>query len=405
MANTLLTIDMITNEALAVLVNELTFTKYVNRQYDDAFGVQGAKIGNTLNVRKPPQFVGRTGQTISIEDATETSVPVVLTTQFGVDMQFATSDYKLSIDDFSERFIKPAMATVANKIDFDGLTLATNSTYNSVGTPGTPLSNGDVLLDAGALLDDNATPKGTGMRSAVFGPKSAANVIKGLKSIFNDGKSISEQYKTGNLGTLYGFKTSMDQNVQVHQAGPQGGTPVSNGATQTGSSIISNGWTAAAALRLRQGDIITFAGVFAVNPQSRQTTGSLQQFVVTANVSSDGSGNATIPISPAVVPTGAFQNVTNSVATGSAIVVVSGTTNQNSVQNIVYHRDAFTLATADLPLPRGVHEAARKSDPQTGLSVRMVTDYNVTTDQLITRLDILYGWAALYPQWACRIAA
>jgi len=166
--------------------------------------------------------------------------------------------------------------------------------------------------------------------------------------------------------------------------------------------LVTNGWPAAAASRLLIGDVFTIAGVFGVNPQSRQSTGSLQQFVVTANVSSDAAGNATIPIQPAITPTGQFQTVTASPAAGAAITVV-GAANTFSNQAIAFHRDSITLATADLPLPGGVDMAARKSDPQTGLSVRMVRQYNITTDLFPCRLDVLYGWATLYPQWACRL--
>jgi hypothetical protein len=402
-ANQILTINMITNEALAVLENQLTAAKYINRQYDDSFGRSGAKIGDTLNIRKPPRYIGRTGQAISIEDSVETSVPLALTTQRGVDIQFSSSDLALRIDQFSERFIKPAMVQVANAIDLDVLILMKNTTWNSVGVPGTALTSGDILLDAGALLDDNATPRGD-LRSAVFGARSSANVIKGLKSIFNDGKRISDQYNTGNLGPLYGFKTSMDQNVIKHIVGPLGGTPLVNGANQTGNSLVTDGWTAAAANRLKKGDVFTIAGVFAVNPVSRQTTTQLQQFVVTADVNSDAAGNATIPIAPAITPTGQFQNVTVGPADNAALTIV-GTSGAVTEQNVAFHRDAFTLACADLPLPGGVDMAARKSDPQTGLSVRAVRAYNITTDQFPLRLDILYGIAALYPEWSCRIQA
>lgn len=405
MANTLLTIQMITNEALAVLENELTFTKGVNRQYDDSFGQSGAKIGTTLNIRKPPQYVGRTGQAIAIENATETSVPLTLTTQRGVDISFSSQDLKLNIDDFSDRFIKPAMANVANGIDVDGLTMAINNTYNSVGTPGTPLADGTTLLTSGALLDACSTPRGKNMRSAVFGPFSAANVIGGLKSIFNSPAAISEQYNTGNLGSLYGYKTSMDQNVLNRTVGNYtGSTPTVNGAGQSGSSIVTAGWTASTTV-LNVGDIITFAGVYGVNVQSKTSTNQLQQFAVTAPVTSSSGGAATISISPAIVLAGTgFQNVTAAPAAGAAIVV-SGAANTVTTQNLAYHRDAFTLACADLPLPGGVDMAARQSDPQTGLSVRLVRAYNITTDQFPCRLDVLYGWAPLYPQWACRIQA
>ncbi len=401
MANTLLTISMITNEALAVLENQLTFTKFINRQYDDSFGIKGAKIGDTLNVRKPPQYIGRVGQAISIEDSVETSIPLQLNTQAGVDIQFSSADLLLRIDDFSDRFIKPAMANVANRIDRDGLTLLTNAVYNSVGTPGTPINTALPVLQAGAKMDQTATPR-DGLRSLVWDPMGQANMISGLSGLFNAPDKISEQYNSGTLGKALGFKHSMDQNALAHTVGPLGGTPLVNGASQTGTSLVTNGWTAAAASRLLIGDVFTIAGVFGVNPQSRQSTGSLQQFVVTANVSSDAAGNATIPIQPAITPTGQFQTVTASPAAGAAITVV-GAANTFSNQAIAFHRDSITLATADLPLPGGVDMAARKSDPQTGLSVRMVRQYNITTDLFPCRLDVLYGWATLYPQWACRL--
>lgn len=403
MANTLLTIGMITNEALAVLTNMLTFTRGCNRQYDDSFGTSGAKIGTTLNVRKPPRYVGRVGQAISIENATETSVPVVLTTQRGVDISFSSQDLELSITDFSRQFIKPAIANVANHIDIDGLTMALQSTYNQVGTPGTTPASIQTYLNGGVVLDNNATPR-DGDRNLVLNPQANATMVGSLNNIFNSPHRISQQNDDGLMESGYGFNWSMDQNIVTQTTGPLGGTPLVNGAAQSGSSLVTNGWTAAAAVRLNQGDVFTIAGVYEVNPMSLQSTGRLKQFVVTSAVSSDGAGNATIPISPAIVGTGTgFQNVSNLPAAGAAITV-SGAANVVSPQNILYHRNAFTLACADLPLPRGVDMAARKSDKQTGLSVRMVRAYNVTTDQFPCRLDILYGWAPLYPEWACRIA-
>ena len=403
MANTLLTIGMITNEALDVLHNMLQFTKGVNRQYDSSFGQSGAKIGTTLNVRKPPRYIGRVGQNVSIENATETSVPVVLNTQRGVDISFSSADYELSITDFSRQFIKPAVVSIANHIDLDGLLMANQTTYNQTGTPGTTPASIDPYLNAGVVLDNNATPR-DGERNLILNPQANATLLSSLKNIFNAPKRISQQNDDGLMESGYGFNMSMDQNVQVQTTGPLGGTPLVNGAGQVGSNLVTNGWTAAAALRLNVSDVITIAGVFNVNPVSLQTTGVLKQFVVTAAASSDAGGNVTIPISPAIViaPSG-FQNVTNAPAAGAAITV-SGAAGVNSPQNLLYHRNAFTLACADLPLPRGVHEAARKADKQTGLSIRMVSAYQVSTDQFITRMDILYGWAALYPEWSCRVA-
>jgi hypothetical protein len=403
MANSLLTISMITRESLRILENNLTFAKGVNRQYDDSFAVGGAKIGDTLNVRKPARYVGRTGTALAVEDHTETSVPLQLNTQFGVDINFTSKELALSIDEFSDRILKPAMATVANKIDRDGCALY-KSIANSVGVPGTIPTGATAFktyLQAGAKMDYEGAPR-DGLRSLVIDPGAQVEIVDALKGLFQSGDQIMSQYEKGNMGQAAGFKWSMDQNVNVHTVGVQGGTPVINGAAQTGSSLITNGWTAAALLRVKKGDVFTIAGVNAVNPQTRVTTGQLRQFVATADSSSDGSGNMTIPIYPAIVTSGAFQTVDVGPANGAALTVL-GASGAISPAHLAYHRDAFTLACADLPLPGGVDMASRVSDKQLGLSARMVRAYDINNDKFPCRLDILYGWAVLYPELACRI--
>jgi hypothetical protein len=402
MANQILTISMITREALRVLVNNLSFTKGVNRQYDDQFAVKGAKIGSTLNIRKPARYVGRTGPTINIESQTETYVPLTLSTQRGVDVQFTSADLHLSMDDFSDRYLKPAMANVANFIDYDGLQLA-SGVWNQTGTGGTPPSSLLTYLNANKLLADNAIPQDD-MRSAIIGPAAEAAIVNALTTFFNPQRTISEQYEMGKMGRAIGLKWSMDQNVGMHTNGAYSGTPLVNGANQTGSSLITDGWGNNISDLLNVGDIFTVAGVYAVNPQSRQSTGALQQFVVTAQASSGAStGPATISIAPAITPSGQFQNVTASPA-DDAVITVYGAASLQYATNLVHHRDAFVLGSADLPLPKGVDMAARVADPESGLSVRMVRAYDVVNDLFVTRLDVLYGWALLYPQLACRVA-
>lgn len=400
MANTLLTISTITREAAMVLENNLTFAKHVNRDYDDKFAIEGAKVGDTVNVRKPPRYVGRTGQTLAIENSTESSVPVQLTTQFGVDIQFSSKDLALNIDDFSKRFIKPAMAVVANKIDRDGLLLY-QTVPNATGTPATPPTDLDAFLKANAKLADEACPQ-DGSLSTVLNPWTQASMVQGLKGLFQSSVQIKEQYEQGNMGLAAGQKFSMDQNVYLHTTGPLGGTPLVTLSGSSGNTLVTRGWTAAAALRLKKGDIITLANVFAVNPQTRQTTGHLRQFVVTADFSSDGSGNGSVSIYPAMTASGQFQNITAMPIDGAAITVL-GAANAVSPANLVYHPAAFTLASADLPLPGGVDMAARISSKKLGMSVRMVRAYDIVNDIFPCRLDVLYGWAAIYPELACRV--
>lgn len=406
MANTLLTISMITREALRVLENNLRFTKYVRRDFDDSFGRAGAKIGTVLNIRKPARYVGRTGQGLSIEDATETLVPLVLNTQRGVDIAFTSQDLALSIDDFSDRFIRPAIANVANNVDADGLKQYVN-VFNMIGTPGTVPNALLTYLQAGQRLDEEATPRDD-MRSLVISPAMQATIVDTLKGLFQESTEIARQYEEGTMGRSIGFKWSMDQNVQTNTIGVLGGAPTVNQAGQTGSSLVTNNWTAAAATRLLQGNVFTIGsgatGVYAVNPQSKQSTGALREFVVTANAASDGSGNMTIPIYPPITTTGPFQNVVAAPGAG-ALINVQGAASTATPQGLAFHKDAFALGVADLPLPGGVDMAARVADKQLGMSIRLVRAYDINTDRFPTRIDILYGWTTLYPELACRVAS
>jgi len=417
MSNNLLTISKITNEALMVLENELTFTSEVDRNYDDQFAVVGAKIGNTVNVRRPGRFIGTTGPALNVEDFNETSVPVTLSTQFHVDTQFTTADLALSLDMFSDRVLKPAVAAIANKIDRDGLVMAKNNTANIVGTAGTPPTGLITYLTAGAYLDSEGAPR-DGRRSVTIEPFTSATIVDSLKGLFVPQEAIGEQYRKGLMGRdSAGVNWKMDQNVVSQQFGAwTGGTAGSitvNGSNQG----LASGWaqtstiniTATAAGALNQGDVITFAGVYAVNPQNRQAYGNnkLRNFVVTSAVTLS-NGNTSVTVSPALIYGGQFQNVTASPTSGVAVtpfsIGVSGS-GTYSPQNIMMHRNAFTLAVADLELPEGVHFAGRASDKEIGLSMRVVRQYTINNDSIPTRLDVLYGWAPLYPELACRIAA
>lgn len=401
MANTLLTISMITREALRVLENQLTFTKQVNTNYDSYFAREGAKIGTSLNVRKPPRYVGRTGQAISIEDATEEQVTITLDTQFGVDITFSSEDLALSIDDFQERFISPAVATVANKLDNDGMALY-KTVYNSVGTPATTPNAILTYLTAGVALDNDSCPQ-DGKRSLVITPLMQATIVDALKGLFQQATAIASQYAKGQMGIAAGFNWYMDQNCNTHTTGvfTTSATPLVNGSTSTGATtLVTDGWNSGSST-VTEGDVFTIAGVNHVNPQSRQSTGSLQQFVVTAATTSSG-GAMTIPISPAIKTTTGFQTVDALPADNAALTFVGAESTQ-SPQGIAFHRDAFCLSSADLPLPGGVDMAARVADKSLGLSIRMVRQYDITTDKWPCRLDILYGWDALRPELACRV--
>jgi hypothetical protein len=415
MSNNLLTISMITNEALMVLENELTFSSEVDRNYDDQFAVTGAKIGNTLNVRRPGRFIGTTGPALNVEDFNETSVPVTLTTQFHVDTQFTTADLALSLDAFSDRVLKPAVAAVANKIDFDGLTMAKNNTANIVGTAGTPPTSLLTYLTAGAYLDAEGAPR-DGRRSCIVEPFTGATIVDSLKGLFVPSDIIAKQYQKGMMGKdSAGMSWKMDQNV-VNQTFGSYSTATLACDTATATGFLSTGWASTSTIALtattataglQQGDVIQIANIYAVNPQNRSAYGSgkLRNFVVTTAVTVATSGTTSVTVSPAVITGGQFQNVTVTSTSASAAVTPFNKTGTVSPQNIVMHKNAYTLATADLELPDGVVFAGRASDKELGLSMRVVRQYTINNDSIPTRVDVLYGWAPLYPELACRVAA
>jgi hypothetical protein len=415
MANNLLTISMITNEALMVLENELTFTGQIDRNYDDQFAVVGAKIGNTVNVRRLVVSLVQLALRLMWKTLTRLPRQSFFDTQFHVDTQFTTQDLSLSLDMFSDRVLKPAIAAIANKIDFDGTTLATQSTANTVGTAGTVPSDILTFLTAQAYLDGEGAPR-DGKRSCVLDPFTGASIIGSLKGLFNPNSVISQQYEKGLMGKdTIGMNWYMDQNTVAHTYGSYAtATLATNTSTFTGS--LTTGWaststiTVAAATAnatLNAGDTFTIAGVFAVNPQSRQPYGGnvLRSFVVTAPVTITGGGSASVTVSPAIITAGQFQNVTVLATSATAVVTPFNKTGEVSPQNLVFHRNAFTLASADLELPDGVHFAGRASDKDNGLSIRVVRQYTINNDSIPTRLDVLYGWAQLYPELACRVAA
>jgi len=418
--NTLLTISMITNEALMVLANETVFASQVNRSYDSQFAIAGAKIGDVVNVRRPARFVGTTGPALNVEDYTQSSLPLSLTTQFHVDVQFTTKDLTLSLGDFSDNVIQPAMATIGNKIDSDLCTMAKNNTANIVGVAGTRPSGLLTYLNGGAYLDAEAAPR-DGRRCVVVEPFTSAVIVDSLKGLLVPADQLGNQYRKGMMGRdTAGMNWKMDQNIVSHTFGSwttTAGTLTYNTATLTGA--ISSGWaqtstitlTNSAGLTLNQGDTIQIANLFATNPQNRRAYGgNLTRSFVVQNTATAAAGTISVTVAPAIITGGQFQNVV--VGTTSATATVTpfsiATTAANAIvspQNMIFHRDAFALVMADLMMPMGVHYAERKSDPKTGFSIRVVTQYTINNDAMPTRFDVLYGTGPLYQELACRVAA
>lgn len=401
--NQLLTIGEVTMEGLPVLENQLNFAKHVRRDFDGEFGNEGRQVGDQISVRKPPRFGGRSGQGFNAEDAIETSVPLVLTNQDGVDTFFTSKDFAVNIENFSTRFLYPAMARISNKVDANGLLQYLN-VANFVGVPGTVPNALLTYLQAQQKLDDNATDRSD--RNIVISQAMLPQIIDSLKGLLNPSGTIGSQYDSGMMVNAIGADWEMDQNVASNTTGAlNGATALTiNAGGQSGASLSINNAGSVTAV-LKKGNTFTIGsgstGCYAVNPQEKTQINSLQCFTVMADVTSSG-GAATVPIFPAIVLSGPFQNV-NAAPGAGAVINVSGAAGTVSPQGLCFHKGAFVLAVADLPIIPNQPACERKASPQLGLSMRYLKAYDYNTDRLPGRFDILYGWQTLYGETACRI--
>lgn len=415
MTNALITSQIIVNKTLKWLVNNSAFVGSINTDYNDQFAKAGAKAGSTINVRRPVRATVRSGATANIQDITEPQVPITVEPEFGIDWQFSDFDTTLSVDDFEKRYLMPFGSQLAAELDLRIGQRFYRSVYNHSGVPGTGPSTAAAVLAAGAVLDNNSCPRDGKMRQFSLNQLANAAMVGGLAGYFNDQATLSKQYKTGLMtSSTLGMDFQMSQNMPTHVAGTQGGTPLVNGANQgiinagstdnpyaTTTSLVTNGWTAAVAQRLNVGDVFTLAGVFGVNPVTKQSLNVLQQFVVTAAASSDVSGNLTAIISPAIIAGGSYQNVTARPASGAAITVVSGASAANVPQNILFHPDAFTFVTVPMDIPKGMDMAYQAT--YQGVTLRFVRGFDITNNRRISRFDLLAGYGAIRPEWACRV--
>ena len=402
MANNIITNGLAANTALSVLRNKLPMVMMANKDYEAQLAAENARNGGTIFIKRPPRYIGRDGELMKVESTVETAQPFTLQMS-GVDVSFSQKDLQLSLDDVKRgglnHVMQPAMSTLAAKIESAGALLY-KTVPNVVGTPGTPPTDPTLVAFANAYIDSLGGTMGSD-RYAILDSFANASLAANLRLVFNPSSEISKAYLNGRLGTAYGFDFYSDPAIQTHTAGVYSGTPLVNGASQSGSSIITNGWGAGSILN--QGDVITFAGVNSVNPQTRQSTGKLQGFVVTATTTADGSGNMTIPVYPSIQPGGQFQTVTQAPLTSAPIAVLSGTSGQSSRQSLLYDKMAFTFASVPLADPGPTAEYSKASDKMSGISISVIKQYDISTNQVMTRFDVLYAWAATYPELAVRL--
>ena len=398
MSNSILTIDMITRKALEILENNLVLTRNVNRQYDDSFAVEGAKIGSTLRIRLPDRALVTDGAALQVQDDNEQFTTLTVASQKHIGVNFTSAELTMQLDDFAERVLKPRISQLASSIDAD-VANSYKAIYSSVGTPGTTPSTSLVLLQAQQKLNENAAVMSP--RYATVNPAANAGLVEGMKGLFNPTDTISRQFKNGMMGMgVLGYEeVNMSQSIKQHTTGAWGtaitvtSTVTTEGATTLGISFTGSSKT------WNVGDIFTIANVYAVNPQTRESTGSLQQFTVTA--AATGSSTATLSISPAIYTSANALATVDSFPQASAVVTMFGSASSQYAQNLVYHKDAITFATADLLLPQGVDMASRQV--HNGISMRVVRQYDINNDRLPCRIDVLYGFSTIRPAMACRI--
>lgn len=402
MSNTLVTCSIVAKESLAILKNMLTFSAAVNRDWENEFTgnmSRGYAPGQTINIKKPPRYTYRAGRVSVPQSTVETTVPLTLS-QGGCDINFTSIERTLSLTRLSDK-IQAAIAPVCNEIDRQGLDLARLASYNVIGTPGTPPATQALALAAitglNQRLDENAAPRDR-RRSLIMSPALNAATVQGFAGLFNSSDTISKQFKSGMMVDSLGIAYGMDQNVATHTNGSQvvAGTNV-NGAGQTGSNITVVGLGGT----ITRGTKITLPGVFNVNPQSRQSTGVLAQFTITADVAAAAT---VLPIAPAIVTSGALQNVTASPTTGAPFVIF-GTVSSGYSASVAMHKDAFTLAMVPMWAPpggKGVIDVSQMSDE--GFTVKVTEFYDGINDNSVMRIDVLFGWAATYPELSCLYA-
>jgi hypothetical protein len=398
MSNSILTIDMITRKALEILENNLVLTRNVNRQYDDSFAVEGAKIGSTLRIRLPDRALVTDGAALQVQDDNEQYTTLTVASQKHIGVNFTSAELTMQLDDFAERVLKPRISQLASSIDAD-VANSYKAVYSSVGTPGTTPSTSLVLLQAQQKLNENAAVMSP--RYATVNPAANAGLVEGMKGLFNPTDTISRQFKNGMMGMgVLGFEEiNMSQSIKQHTTGAWGTTiTVTTTVATEGQATLGISFTGSSKT-WNVGDVFTIADVYAVNPQTRESTGSLQQFTVTA--AATGSSTATLSISPAIYTSAnALATVDSFPVAGKAVTMLGSSATQYA-QNLVYHKDAITFATADLLLPQGVDMASRQV--HNGISMRVVRQYDINNDRLPCRIDVLYGFSTIRPAMACRI--
>lgn len=405
MSNTLITPTIIAKESLRLLKNKLVMARLVHTDYTKEF----KKVGSTIEIRKPVKFIANSGATRVNQDVTEGYTTLAINNQEHVSWNFTSQELTLTVDQYRERYLNSAMAALAQKVD-SSLTANYSSVAQWTGTAGTTPANFLTLGGAHQMLVEHAAPVEEDL-SAVLNPAAALKIANDLKTLFTPQKTLTALERV-KIGPYAGFDTYRSNSIIQHTVGAYAGTPLVNGASQNSNSspqadsmtLNTDGWSNSITGVLKAGDVFTIAGVYDVNPMTYQSLGYLKQFVVLSDANSGATtGPAALTIAPAIVDTGPYQNVTATPADNAAITVVTGTASTQYAQNLCFHKNAFALVWAPLEMPDGAAFKAMETDPDTGMSVRVVKQYDIDNDRDVIRLDILFGTKTIYRDLAVRL--
>ena len=395
-SNTNLNVDQITKRALMILHEKSTFIRSINRSYDDSFAKSGAKIGATLRIRLPNEYTVRTGAAINVQNQVQKKQDLTVATQKGVDVNFTSEELTMDIEDFSNIVLEPAISVLAANIEDDALKMR-QDVYNIVDNDGNALTFLNIL-NGRKELNQTLTPKDSN-RHALLSDAHSATLVDALKGLFNDQGELSKQYREGEMGRAAGFLFAESSLASDHTTGTsaKGDTTYNvNGVGQTGTSVTVD----VGSTTLLKGDVITIAGCNSVHPETKVDTGNLQNFVITAD---SGASATSLAISPEIITSGGFQTVTASPTDNGAINAIGAGNAETLSGTVVYHKNAFTFATADLVQPDGVDFARREVFD--GISMRIVRQYDINNDAFPCRIDVLYGYKTIRAALACRIHA
>lgn len=402
MSNSLLTIDMITRKSLEIFENSLALTRNVNRTYDDSFAIEGAKIGSTLRIRLPDRALVTSGAALQVQDDNEQYTTLAVSSQKHIGINFTSAELTMQMSDFAERVLKPRISQLASSVDAD-VANAYQSIYQSVGTPGTTPATSLVLLQAQQKLNESAVSQSN--RYATVNPAANAALVEGMKGFFNPTDTISKQFKSGYIGGgILGYdEINMSQSITSFTTGSRDNTAATICATSvsTQGQATINLSQAAVTTTIAVGDVFTIGSVFAVNPQTRVSTGSLQQFTCTALNTAAGGTWTSVAISPAIYTSAHALATVDSFPLINAVITFLGSASTVYPQNLVYQKDAIAFASADLIMPQGVDMASRQV--HNGISMRIVRQYDINNDRMPCRVDVLYGYGVIRPSAAVRM--